>query len=343
MAKEAMVCLISKEAMANALPVLEYRPEMVFLAATSEQTRNAGYLKEFFAKKGIPSEIVSGMDAYHPEPNKQVMANLFNRYPDYSFTLNSTGGTKIMSLAAYEAFSSSGKKVIYCNTPGREIITLPEGRVDKTLTVQLSAEDYLTSYGYSIDEMDLKPPVKEYEPLLNELKEAVMLKEFITLSDNVKKLKAAVAGGIAVSSKKNKFRLQKKERQYILTWGGGHAINFSSLRFCEGTWLEELAFHFMNNHNRNCLASMHIFSPDKNKNEVDLLYVKDHMLNLVSAKSGPFNKLDLFELHGLQVLAGGIMARPVILHVGQISKADEKRAREMRIEPVSVFELHKLL
>lgn len=329
--------------MANALPVLEYRPEMVFLAATSEQTRNAGYLKEFFAKKGIPSEIVSGMDAYHPEPNKQVMTNLFNRYPDYSFTLNSTGGTKIMSLAAYEAFSSSGKKVIYCNTPGREIITLPEGRVDKTLTVQLSAEDYLTAYGYTIDPRDLKEPAEEYKPLFLNLLNDGVLKDFITLSNKVKTMKKLMDKGLVIHSNGKKFSFAKRGKEYILKWNNGFPLHFTSERFCEGTWLEELAYYYMTENNRECLSSMHIFSPDKNKNEVDLLYVKDHMLNLVSAKSGPFNKLDLFELHGLQVLAGGIMARPVILHVGQISKADEKRAREMRIEPISVFELHKLL
>ncbi len=343
MSKQAMVCLISKEAMANALPVLEYRPDMVFLAATNEQTRNAGYLKEFFAKKGIQSEIITGMDAYHPEPNKNVMNALFNNYPDYTFTLNSTGGTKIMSLAAYESFSSSGKRVVYCNTPGREIITLPEGKVDKTLTVELSAEDYLTAYGYAIDRRDLRAPAVEYKPLFNHLLNEGGIPEFISLSEQVKKMKSMLLGGTRITSKKKKFQIVKQEGRFILTWARGQLLEFINIKFCHGTWLEDLAYFYMHSNKISCLASMHIVSPDGSTNEVDLLYIKNHRLHLVSAKTGEFDKMDLFELQGLQILAGGILARPVILHVGQISPVDEKRAWEMNIEPVSVFELNRLL
>lgn len=343
MSKQAMICLISKEAMANALPVLEYRPDLVFLAATNEQTRNAGYLKEFFAKKGIQSEIIPGMDAYHPEPNKNVMNTLFDNNPDYTFTLNSTGGTKIMSLAAYEVFSSSGKKVVYCNTPGCEIITLPEGKIDKTLTVELSAEDYLTAYGYTIDQRDLKEPSEEYKPLFRHLLNDGGLKEFISLSNKVKTMKKLLDKGQVITSNGKQYSFAKKGKDYILEWKKGQSLHFASERFCEGTWLEELAYYFMKVNKRECLASMHIYSPDQSRNEIDMLYVKNLTLHLVSAKSGPLNKKDLFELHGLQVLAGGIMARPAILHAAKIKQADAQRAKEMRIDAISVFELNRLL
>lgn len=338
-----MVCLISKEAMANVLPVLEYKPDMVFLAATNEQVRNAGYLKEFFEKKGIPAEIVSGMSAYQPEPNKIVITELFAKYPDYTFTLNSTGGTKIMSIAAYEAFSSTGMKVIYCNTPGREIMMLPEGKVDKNLSVELSAEDYLNAYGYTIDHRDLKPPDEEYKPLFHYLLNEGGLKEFITLSNKVKSMKKLMDNGLVITSNSKQFSFKKTAKEYILEWKKGKELRFGSERFCEGTWLEDLAYYYMKENKRECLASIHIFSPDQSKNEIDMLYVKNLTLHLVSAKSGHLNRKDLFELHGLQVLAGGIMAKPVILHASKIKVADAQRAKEMRIDSVSVFELHKLL
>lgn len=343
MSKQAMVCLISKEAMANVLPVLEYKPDMVFLAATNEQVRNAGYLKEFFEKKGIPAEIVSGMSAYQPEPNKIVITELFAKYPDYTFTLNSTGGTKIMSIAAYEAFSSTGMKVIYCNTPGREIMMLPEGKVDRKLNVELTTEEYLTAYGYSIDDRKAGNNPEQYKKLYEHLLQGPEMKDFVSLIRFFRKSKKLLYAGMSISSANKRFILEKREGEYVLSWKGGNQVTFSEFRFINGDWLEGFIHYFMQKNKISSMRSVHIISPEGNLNEIDLLFVRNSVLHLVSAKTGEFSKLDLFELQGLQLLAGGIMAKPVILHVGQIGQADAKRAKEMRIDSVSVFELHKLL
>lgn len=69
---------------------------------------------------------------------------------DAEFVVNLTGGTKIMSIAAYEFFKDYSSKMIYVPIPKNEfIVPFPKKRPGEPvkLDLRLSVIEYLTAYG----------------------------------------------------------------------------------------------------------------------------------------------------------------------------------------------------
>jgi Domain of unknown function (DUF1887). len=72
---------------------------------------------------------------------------------DSEFVVNLTGGTKIMSIAAYEFFKDYSSKMIYIPIPKNEfIVPFPKKQPAEPvkLDLRLSVIEYLTAYGLTV-------------------------------------------------------------------------------------------------------------------------------------------------------------------------------------------------
>lgn len=142
-------CLVSRQAMANVLPVLMFQPKSVVLFTTPEEKHCADNLEKLFKSKGIKVSRLDGLNAYDYINFKDAVKSELEK-TEGDVILNVTGGTKLMALAAYEAFAEKDKKIFYCNTENKQIIHLFPKLNTEPLTLNLSIKDYLISYGYEI-------------------------------------------------------------------------------------------------------------------------------------------------------------------------------------------------
>ncbi len=116
-------CLVSLQAMANVLPVLMYIPENVVLFTTPEEKLCADNLETLFQLKGINVLRKDNLDAYDYIKFKETIKKELSNISD-NVWLNATGETKLMALAAYEAFTEKRKTIVYCDHEHQNVITL---------------------------------------------------------------------------------------------------------------------------------------------------------------------------------------------------------------------------
>jgi hypothetical protein len=94
--------------MANVLPVMMYKPKNVFLFATPEEKDCANNLEQLFKSKKINVIRKDGLNAYDYFAFKKCVIENLDNIKDEVW-LNVTGGTKLMALAAYEAFAEKNR------------------------------------------------------------------------------------------------------------------------------------------------------------------------------------------------------------------------------------------
>jgi len=108
-----IVCLVSRQSMANVIPVLELHPSEVILLRTKQESKVALNIQRLFVSKNIKTRIYkSYIDPYDLETVKSACREIINE-SETNIILNVTGGTKTMAIAAYEIFKSSDKRILY--------------------------------------------------------------------------------------------------------------------------------------------------------------------------------------------------------------------------------------
>ena len=149
------VCLVSKQAMPNLLPILDeaWRPSRVVLAA-SPQMRGAAHALERVIK-GIGQKItVEFLDL----PDAYDYSALFDRFfcflaehESENIALNVSGGTKLMAVAAQEAFRVAEKPVIYVNVESDEVISIGKASHSEPLRANLTVRQTLEAHEFGIE------------------------------------------------------------------------------------------------------------------------------------------------------------------------------------------------
>ncbi|MBS9781373.1 MAG: DUF1887 family protein [Gammaproteobacteria bacterium] len=149
------ICLISDQLFANYLPIKLERPDKVFIIGT-QYTENKGLNSRF-------EKLLDGLGIAYQRANTFAPADDFTQLSEYflelsneievlnpsQITLNLTGGTKLMAIAANEMLRTDSTRVIYTNTQAGKIDIINEGETDISLPSLLTIDEYLTSYGVS--------------------------------------------------------------------------------------------------------------------------------------------------------------------------------------------------
>ncbi|MYB35587.1 MAG: DUF1887 family protein [Gammaproteobacteria bacterium] len=127
---KAHICIVSDQPLPNILPVLhpEMKPEKVYLLCSEEQRKqsNDKAQKKIIESLGCKVDIVDVSSAFDIEVIGEQTENILKGYaePHNNLLLNATGGTKPMSIAAFEQCVCHDIGVFYVQTP--EIIWLSE-------------------------------------------------------------------------------------------------------------------------------------------------------------------------------------------------------------------------
>ncbi len=338
-----MFCLISRQAMANVLPVLMFKPQNVFLLATPEEKFCADNLEKLFASKKINVKRKDGLNAYDYIAFKEVIKNeLDNSGSDVC--LNVTGGTKLMALAAYEAFAEKDKKIIYCDTEHQNIITLfPEYNLS-SLVAGLTIQDYLLSYGYTIEETKNIDNEENYFKLFSFIETNGLMNSFIEMYTKVRESLASEINihkpKFTIISNDNVFQFQKNFDNYFIQYGkqkkSSIKVVFSD--FKSGDWLEFYIYYLLKHKNNlNPLIGIKIKNDEGVENEIDVMVLKDYRLNIYSCKTGKKdNQFDLYQLETLRQITSGTFGKGIFVTANKHSEKFLNRAKELSISVIQV-------
>jgi hypothetical protein len=320
--KTCLVCLVSDQTIPNILVAAQLYPDFLLFISTADME------KKCKSKAILDTLKVRGQDysgAYHTlevaedsiiDCQNKISQWLAQSEEEYQFFVNLTGGTKLMSIAAFDLFTDFGSQMIYVPISKNQYLTpFPKRRhlAPTALGARLSVAEYLTAYGFSITNRKNLENQKQQataresttrhlyanytaiRPLLNALrsvlpaKKTKALKRGHELKFNPPPSNAATDEFIAMMAFEPKGSTISK------------VIHESEWNYLRGGWLEERVF----------LAMREVLSPEisvelgisytdmqGNQNELDVLCACDNVLYLVECKS-------LGAIEGSEEIMGG--------------------------------------
>ncbi len=337
----SMMCLVSRQAMPNVLPVLMYKPDRVYMLMTDQEKLCGLHLKELFESKKIEVITKEEIQAYNPRTVTDTLLEIKRLSGKDNLSLNLTGGTKVMSISAYEFAKTNNIPAFYCNTENQKIIELLPQVSYQNLSVQLSIEDYLLSYGYRIKEKKSVAEIEKYYPLFEFIETNNLMRSFIKFSEDVKTKLAQSNPKFSVSSADKNFIFHKTINSLRLEFGKAprKSFNVDASQFKSGDWLEHYIYYKLKDEKDiEILSGVKIFSDKGVDNEIDVIVLKDFILYLISCKSGKKdNQYDLFQLEVIRNISSGTFGKGIFVTVNKttdmfIERADQLNIKVIRIE-----------
>ncbi len=356
--KKILVSLISDHTIPNILAVQRFKPdEMLFISTPAmEERRKTRHILNVLAGMGMDYQgrchTVSVMEDSILDCHRKLEGWITGR-EDGEYVVNLTGGTKIMSIAAYEYFKDYGARMIYIPFPKNEFITPFPKRHTQTeaLTTRLKVADYLAAYGLSVIN------TRKLDGMREEAHNRAELSNWITLNyGKIKNLLVWFA---------RELHGKRDERQYLLTGTFSEAnseesgllkqMDFhmengvvsktlprSEIQFLTGGWLEEYCFNevsrFMGKGVDDLVMGIKVKNEKGTDNEFDVMFTCGNALYTVECKSldqhddpkaealykiGALNK-DF----GLKVKSFFVSTSPYIMREGRIKLSIEARAAQ---------------
>lgn len=327
--------------MPNIIPAVLYNPDKVILLATQQEKRTAEDISNVLNKNNINCEIYKEfVSAYDLNSVSNALSNILNLYTESELTLNITGGTKLMAIAAYELFRKHNMNIIYCDTFDENIIHFKNGKIifEKYTNLKISVEDYLNAYGFKVDKSQNKTKPFENKELIYFIKDH--LNEFIEFSTGLRLVIPDNENQFVRSI--NDFEFERRNSKMFLSYKNREIFqsDYTNFNYLVGFWLEDFVYDFIKTKfpNEDIQKSFNILSRSNSANEVDIIFSKNGKLYLISCKTGKYDKKDLFELEGLRNLAGGTFSKAfkVIIKNDKTFINISKRAKEMDIKLLTV-------
>ena len=341
--------LISSQLIPNLTPLLDknLRPAKVVMLVSDDMQSRGEVMEKILKPKGIQVErhrIVDPLDI-HALSDQIVL--ILDAYQPGEIALNTSGGSKPMAIAAYDAFKSFGHPVFYVQD---RLIWLYPKQNPQALAQNLKLAEYL--YAYAADELIIHPhgvtaPIRTLTERLAAGYEyyAAALSALNSLADKANnpdlttrlfdKSPTALAQLLDLFADANLCRIS----------GQTLLFNDENARFiANGGWLELHAYAA-------CLdlkvklnlgdiaANITILRRGKRsdnviKNEIDVALIKNNRLYLIECKTGGDTQKiadALYKLDSLRDLLGGLQAKAMLISFKPLTAADQARAEELKI------------
>jgi len=302
--KTILVSLVSDQTIPNILAVHHFKPDELLFISTREME-----------KKKKVSAILMALNKLHLEyKNDSIIVQedsildchkkideWIKGKKDAEFVVNLTGGTKIMSIAAYEFFKDYSSKMIYIPIAKNEfIVPFPKKRPGDPvkLDLRLSVIEYLTAYGLTVvNESHLNRYREEA------IKQKDMSKWIAENYNNLKNILKWLCGILRDYRGKKQFLLEgeflgasNEEKQFLsrlnFAYNGSlvcKSLKHSEIKYLTGGWLEEFCFVKVSELLDRGIDDAVIELQLKNRygvdNEFDVMFTKDNKLYFIECKS----------------------------------------------------------
>jgi len=327
---KTLICLVSKQSMANVIPALEIKPDKVILLSTAEEKNTALNIQNALAKNNINTDIHKDLISPYKLDKIQKAINKIIAADNSEFILNVTGGTKIMAITAFEIFKENNLKVIYYDPDHHQIMKLFPGYSDEKVKLTIKIEDYLLAYGYKITEdLTNSGRAESKQKLFNAFNET-RFHEFIYFLDFIKK-------NFQLNEPKIfktifDFRFTKNYDAITITdLKSKQNVKYGLPEFKIGDWLEDFVYLKLKNKGYDDIKYGVKIKNGKVSNEIDVIASKNCRLCLFSCKSGKSDQYDIVQLEILRNLAGGIFGKAFLITTDISRNLITDRANALKI------------
>lgn len=356
------VCLVSEQTIPNILGICHFRPDRLLFITTQkmEKLNKTMHILDTLITLNLDysscnTKIVVQEDSLLD--CKKQLDNWITGKEGLAFSVNLTGGTKMMSIAAYEHFKDYGSTMIYIPVGNNDFITpFPKKAVNKhtALDIRLKVPEYLAAYGVTVvnaNKLDgyhavavkrkefSKWIVTNYEvvkPLLERLSQKLR-----AYRDEAKGYKLSTAY-VPVSAQEvellDRIGFEKEKDAYT------KHMTKSEINFITGGWLEEFCYNEVLQYKGrgidDVVMGVIAVNSGGRKNEFDIMFSKDNALYTVECKSLDQNddkKTDaLYKIaalqkeFGLRVESFFVSTSPHILREGKLKLAVQARAEQFK-------------
>ena len=372
------VCLISAQAAPNLLPILdsEFKPKKAIFLVSKTMKQRAEYLAKTFEKLNVKVKLKNISDEFNFGLMEEEIFKLVEEYENESIALNVTGGTKLMSIAAENAFSALGKPIFYIDTDSNHILFISKNEEQKWLpNLEMKAKNkidiYLSAYGSTV--LSTQNPI-EREKYLPAIEPFIKNYDNYTQVIPLLNLHATLSQSNGYKSEytKDNKKIGKLDELLLgLDYQGllnydGQTIDFKKREiktFLNGGWLEDYTYfqlkEIANIEDIACgadvanpkfkLGKNEYSSENKgNKNEFDIVFMAKNKLHIIECKTQLMDKNGGIKaddiLYKLETLKdyGGLMTKKCLVSYFEVPEQVKNRANFLNIEIIQGKDLQRL-
>lgn len=374
-------CLVSDQAAANLLPVLDesFKPKQVVLLTSKQMADKAKYLESVLKIRNIEVCIYELSDIFSFHKLEEDILNIVSEYEDKNIILNVTGGTKLLAIAVQNIFITCKKPVFYLDTKLNRIIFLTRDennnlRDDYHLCTKINLSSYLDAYGnqyLSSQSRNAHHPnspemvfAEKFIQQYNRYESVIpLLNKYAGLAQKIKKVHID-NNDMKFSSFMDLIKDLAKNNMISLT---GNCIEFKSEKirsFFNGGWLEEYVYQKLKNIKKiqdidlsvEVGTSKYNKGNDKseinkgNKNEFDVVFIANNTMNIIECKTsrmqddkqyGDKPESYLYKLEALKNY-GGLFTEKYLVSYFPVSNAVANRAKELKVKIIQTREIQQL-
>lgn len=346
------LCLISDQPTPNLTPLLDasFQPKKVFLLTSPEKQLQAERLKQVIQPCGIHVSIWpidDAMDVEHIRDRVLELLQDMDASGDVSIALNATGGTKPMSIAAYEVFRGLDLPIFYVHPDKDRVIWMhPAGRKSFDIEDRIRLPQFLQAHGVESTAINRTAMPK----CLRELTRTLIrdIDRFSKPLGTLNYLAFQATSSLQADLPKDKRNWRELGdlldlfAQENLLEVSGSDVRFrdeDARFFVNGGWLEHHVFSVIH-HIRSANPHIHDLAQGLEvqrgevRNELDVAFLCDNRLYLIECKTKQFKQGGsdvVYKLDALTDALGGLRARSMLVSFQRLGKADNNRASEARI------------
>jgi len=355
------LCLVSAQSIPNITPVLDlsFRPTQVMLLVSPGMLENANHLQSVMQEVGVKVKQCKIDDAWEVDDIRDRVLALLPDDTD-GIALNVTGGTKPMSIAAYEVFRGLGLPIFYVHPQKDRVIWMyPQSFDDFNIENRIKLPHFLKSYGVQIAE---QPNRKALRGSLQTLSHTLVEheKKFSTAFGTLNYLAYQANSTLKVALKDKKNWRELNELIDLFAGQGllelqGDILQFNDEEarfFINGGWLEHHVFSVVQQLRKSGMAihdmaqSLKVNRGDDVGNELDVAFLYENNLFLIECKTSQFKQGSgadvLYKLDSLTDDLGGLRAKSMLVSYQKISESVKNRAKNNHIQLCVGQDLHRL-
>ncbi len=364
------VCLVSDQPTPNLVPLLDQalKPEAVVLVVSPGMQQRARHLREILQVRQIQ---VSEWPLASPWRFDEIQLSMLELLEEHraqrdekTIGLNVTGGTKVMSIAAYEAFRTSGLPIFYVHPERDQINWLyPHDQPPHELADRVNISTFLQAHGARVESLENNAP----RPFLEVGEQLVMAIERYSKALGTLNWLASTADHnlktppLSQDHGDLKTLIDLFEQRGFLRRQKNH-LRFKDENarfFANGGWLEYLVFDAVRRlrgqdaHIQDFARSINIereVTGKTVKNELDVVFLRNNRLHVIECKTARFRggREDskaadaLYKLDTLTDLAGGLQARGMLVSFQDLDNPHRTRAADLGIAICAGHQLRNL-
>ncbi|MBK5275575.1 MAG: DUF1887 family protein [Desulfuromonadales bacterium] len=347
--------LVNDDLVPNITPVLDpsFCPKKVFLMSSSATHISAGRLKKILNDAGVVVHDWFINDSWDIEHVREKVLEFVGDHGHGDIALNVTGGTKPMSLAAYEIFHYADKPVYYVNPENDNVVWMhPRDRKSFDLADRIKLPLFFNAH-------DLRIVSSKNGAIPQKLRDlaSLLVSDVSRYVHHLAILNyfASESEGTLLSPAQKNEHLKDQELQsliklladlYLLTVDSKFRLRFMSEDarfFVNGGWLEEHVYSVLGGLSsiQDLARNVDFVWDEKEspvKNEIDVAFLADNKLYLIECKTKNFECKQsdadevLYKLDTLRDYLGGKEARAMFVSYNRIPAIHKKRSEELGIK-----------